>query len=190
MTKTLVVLVVSAALPVFAEAPAPSAQASAPASHSVSEGAVTHVTGTIEAISPTTREVTVRIDGKLHTFAVKSDVKRFAELKVGDKLTADYYEAVVMELRKPGESAPQAASGGEVMRVPGQGVRPSGALVQQQVASVEVKAIDTKTPAITVLTDDARIVTMKVKHPARLQAVKVGDKIDVLYTEALIVSIE
>jgi Cu/Ag efflux protein CusF len=130
------------------------------------------------------------VDGKLHTFAVKPDVKRFDELKVGDKLSADYHEALVMAVRKPGESAPHAASDGEVMRVPGQAVRPSGALVQQQVATVEVRAIDTKAPAITVLTDDARILTMKVRHPARLQAVKVGDKIDVTYTEALIVRIE
>jgi Cu/Ag efflux protein CusF len=189
MTKTFAVLALSAALPVFAQAPAP-ASAPPPAPTSVSESAVTHVTGTIEAISPTTREVTVKINGELHTFAVKPDVKRFSELKVGDKLNADYYEAVVMELRKPGDKAPQAASGGEVVRVPGMGTKPSGALVQQQVASVEVKAIDTKTPAITVLTEDARIVTMKVKHPSRLKAVKVGDKIDVLYTEALIVGIE
>jgi Cu/Ag efflux protein CusF len=178
MTKTLVVVALLAALPVFAETP------------SVSEGNVTTVTGTIEALSPTTREVTVKIDGELHTFAVKSDVKRFSELKVGDKLTASYYEAVVMDVRKPGAAAPQPAAGGETVRVPGQGVRPSGALAQQQVASVQVKSIDTKTPAITVLTDDARILTMKVKHPERLKSVKVGDKIDVTYTEALIVNID
>lgn len=190
MTKTLVVLAISAALPALVHAAAPPANEAAKAPQSVSEGNVVHMAGTIVAIDATTRQLTVDIDGKLHTFPVKPEVKRFSELKVGDKLTADYYEAVVMEVRKPGAAAPTAASGGDVMRVPGQAVRPSGALVQQQVASVQVKAIDTKTPAITVLTDDARLLTMKVRYPERLKAVKVGDKIDVTYTEAFIVNIE
>src|SRR4051812_38445977 len=118
MTKTLVVLALSAALPALAAEP-----------KSVSESSVTHVTGTIEAINSSTREVTVKIDGELHTFAVKPDVKRFSELKVGDKLTADYHEALLMDVRKQGASAPKAESGGETMRVPGLGQRPSGALV-------------------------------------------------------------
>jgi len=189
MTKIFVVLAVSTALPAFAQAP-PAAKDAAKAPQSVSEGNVVHMAGKIVAIDSTTRQVTVEVEGRLRTFPVKPDVKRFGELKVGDTLAADYYEAVVMEVRKPGAPAPQAASGGEVMRVPGLAVRPSGALVQQQVASVEVKAIDTKTPAITVLTEDARVLTMKVRYPERLKAVKVGDKIDVTYTEALIVKID
>jgi hypothetical protein len=144
----------------------------------------------LESIDATTREVTVKIDGELRSFVVKPDVKRFAELKVGDKLKADYYEAVVMEVRKPGAAAPKPEARGEVSRVPGLGEKPSGAMTQQHVATVEVKAIDKKTPAITILTDDARTVTMRVKDPTRLELVKVGDKIDVTYTEALIVTIE
>jgi len=179
MTKTLVVLVAAAALPALAQPPRP-----------VRESSVTHLTGTIEAINQTTREVTVKVDGELHTFAVKPDVKRFGELKVGDRLKADYHEAVLMEVRQAGGRAPLPASGGETVRVAGLGTRPSGALVQQQVASVVVKAIDRKTPAVTVQLEDGSIVTLKVEHPERLQGLKVGDKVDVTYTEALIVSVE
>jgi Cu/Ag efflux protein CusF len=180
MTKTLVVLAFSAVLPAFAQEQAPKP---------VSESSEVHFTGTIEAISPSTREVTVNVNGKYHTFAVKPDVKRFDELKVGDKLSGSYHEAILVEVRKPGAPAPAPVSD-EPTRVAGQGVKPSGAIVRQERGTVEVKAIDRKVPSITVLTDDKRTVSFKVEKPERLQGLKVGDKIDITYTEALIVNVE
>jgi Cu/Ag efflux protein CusF len=179
MTNTLIVLGLAFAVPALAQSPP-----------SVTDKKVTHVTGTIEAIDSAKREVTVRIDGQLHTFAVKPDVKRFSELKVGDKLSAEYHEATLMAVRQPGEKAPQPMASGEIQRVPGQAVNPSGALVAQQVASVVVKAIDHKTSSVTVETSDGRTVTLKAEHPERLKMIKVGDKIDITYTEALIVRVE
>jgi hypothetical protein len=183
MTKTLAVLAALAALPALA-------QNTRPEPRPVSESSVIHVKGVIEALNPDTREITVKIDGEPHTFAVKKDVKRFGELKVGDTLEADYHEAVLMEVRKPGASAPKPASGGETVRVAGLGTRPSGALVQQQVATVEVKAIDLKAQTVTVLLEGGSTTTLKARHPERLKAIKVGDQIDVTYTEALIVRVQ
>ena len=179
MNTILVAFAVSAALPALAQAPKQAVDTN-----------VVNLVGTIEAIDTTTRVVSVKIEGEIYTIAVKPDVKRFGELKVGDKLSAEYQESVLMEVRQPGAGAPAAAGGGEPVRVPGKAVRPSGTIVRQQVATVLVKAIDTKTPSITVQTDDARVVTMKVEHPERLTAVKVGDKIDVKYTRVFTVRIE
>jgi hypothetical protein len=118
-------------------------------------------------------------------------VKRFNELKVGDRLSASYHEAVAYEVRKAGTAAPKpAVAAGEQARVAGKGPKPSGAIVQQETATVEVKAVDPKAPSITVLTSDGRVVSFKVDDAKRLVGVKVGDKIDVSYTEALIVSVE
>jgi hypothetical protein len=55
---------------------------------------------------------------------------------------------------------------------------------------VTVKSIDPKTPSITVTTPDGRTVTRKVEDPKNLAAVKVGDQIDITYTQALLASIE
>jgi hypothetical protein len=181
MTRKLAVLALLAAAPALAQQPTP-----AP----VSEGNVMQLSGTIEAINSTTREVTVKFGDTLHTFVARPEVKRFAELKVGDKLTADYNEAVLMEVRKPGAAAPKPASGGDIMRVPGQAVRPSGTLVQQQVATVVVKAIDTKTPAVTLQKSDGSTVTVKVQHPERIKGLQVGHTIDVTYTEAFTIRLE
>jgi Cu/Ag efflux protein CusF len=184
-TRSLAVLAALAALPAAAQT-----AAAKPTPAPVSEGNVMQLSGTIEAINATTREVTVKFGDVVHTFAAKPDVKRFAELKVGDKLTADYNEAVLMEVRKPGAAAPKPAAGGDVMRVPGQAVRPSGTLVQQQVATVVVKAIDAKTPAVTLQKSDGSLVTVKVAHPERIKDLQVGHTIDVTYTEAFTVRLE
>ena len=56
--------------------------------------------------------------------------------------------------------------------------------------TVTVKAVDLQTPSITVVTDDGRTVTRKVENKKNLEGVKVGDKIDITYTQAVVVAVE
>ena len=60
----------------------------------------------------------------------------------------------------------------------------------QQTTTVEVLAIDQKLPSITVKTADGRTVTRKVEERKNLEGVKVGDKIDITYTQAALMSVE
>jgi Cu/Ag efflux protein CusF len=55
---------------------------------------------------------------------------------------------------------------------------------------VTVKSIDEKVPSITVTTDDGRVVTRTIQDKSKLAGVKVGDKIDITYTQAMLVNIE
>src|SRR6185295_13260501 len=58
---------------------------------------------TVEAIDHTNRTVTLKgPKGNLVTLTVDEAVTRFDAMKVGDKVTADYYEQVVYEIQKPG----------------------------------------------------------------------------------------
>ena len=51
-------------------------------------------------------------------------------------------------------------------------------------------AIDQKLPSITVKTVDGRTVTRKVDNPKNLEGVKVGDKIEITYTQAAVLSVD
>src|SRR4030095_6209405 len=74
--------------------------------------AVTAV-ATIQAIDATTRSVTLRNEkGGGDTFKMGPEVKRFDEFKVGDKVRLTYYESVVFQLRKPGETSNPAGTAG------------------------------------------------------------------------------
>ena len=116
-------------------------------------------------------------------------MKRFDELKVGDTVTFRYYESVAYEIRKPGQpSSLPAQTGAKVTR--GQGARPSGTIAEQETATVTIKAIDAKVPSVTVLTEDGRTVSFKVEDKKKLKDVKVGDKVELTYTQALMISVK
>ena len=75
-------------------------------------GRVHTVTVTIEAIEQSTRTMTVKdAKGVYETLQVPAAFTRFSELKVGDKITARYYENVVVRLKKPGEAAVDVDTG-------------------------------------------------------------------------------
>ena len=70
------------------------------------EGESVTMTVTIEAIDQSSRTLTVKDDkGVYETLEVPRAFTRFPELKVGDKITARYYENVVIRMKKPGEAA-------------------------------------------------------------------------------------
>jgi Cu/Ag efflux protein CusF len=178
MKKTLAVLAAALALPALALAQKP-----------VTKTESVEIKGTIEAIDHTSREVSIKDDkGVVDSYYIGPEAKRFNELKVGDKVTARYYTTIAFQLRKAGTPAPAPAAD-DVKVVAGKGPKPGGTISQQKSATVVVKAVDTKVPSITVLTDENKTVTFKVEDPKNLKDVKVGDKIDVTYTEAFMVTV-
>jgi len=176
---TVVALVALCAAPVMAQGSKPVVQTES-----------TERTATIEAIDHTSRAITLKgKDGKTETMIAGPEVKRFSELKVGDTLTFRYYESSALSIRKPGEKAP-VATGPEAAVTRSTGPRPGGTMSTQATATVVVKAIDPKLPSVTVLTDDGKTVTMKVADKKNIEGLKVGDKIDITYTEALMISVK
>ena len=159
----------------------------ASAQPSVTKSNTVRGTATIQAIDSTTRSITLKTkDGSEETFKAGPEITRFNELKVGDTLEVTYVESLVMRVQKPGE-APAATTGDAAMtRNAG---RPGATLGAQVSTTVTVKAVDLAVPSITVLTEDGRTVTRKVEDKKNLNGVKVGDKIAITYTEALLMSV-
>ena len=76
--------------------------------NAVGAAAAATVTATIKAIDSTKRLVTLTFeDGTVDTVAAGPEVRRFDELKVGDKVTFRYQESVLVQVRKPGDVAPE-----------------------------------------------------------------------------------
>jgi hypothetical protein len=179
MKRPLAVLAVLLVLPLVALAQKPVTQTEA-----------IELTAKIEAIDKTARLVTLKDkEGEAETIYCGPEVKRFDELKVGDTVTFRYLESIAYGIRKPGQpSGLPAQTGPSVSR--GQGPRPGGTIAQQETATVTVKAIDAKVPSITVLTEDGRTVSFKVEDRRNLADVKVGDKVEITYTEAVMISVK
>ena len=111
---------------------------------------------TIQAIDTTTRIITLRDDkGVEEAIYVPTEVKRFPQFKVGQKVQARYYESVALMLRKPGDKTPAPTDTTKLTPNAPTG-QPGAALARQLTATVKVEAVDPKVPSITVRTTDGR----------------------------------
>jgi hypothetical protein len=145
-------------------------------------------TGTIEAIEVSTRTVTLRKpDGTLVSTVAGPDIKRFAELKVGDTVSAKYYENVVIRLKRPGEPDVDTGTKGTTGA---ESVLPGGTRAKQRTITATITAIDMNMPSATFTGPNGWKYTSKVQDKEALAKVKVGDKVDIVWTEAVLVSVE
>jgi len=164
--------------------------AAALAQRAVTKSQTLHETATIQAIDQTTRAVTLRFkDGDEENFTAGPEIKRFNEFKVGDTVDMTYVASIVVQIQKPGGSSSPAATTGEAAITRGRGQKPSTTMSAQVKTTVTVKSVDPAVPSITVLTDDGRTVTRKIEDKKNLEGVKPGDKLDITYTEAVLMSI-
>jgi hypothetical protein len=124
----------------------------------------------------------------VNTVLAGPEVRRFDELKVGDKVMFRYQEAAVVQVKKHGEasSGPTAQAG--IAR--SAGPKPGGVMAEQVTTTVTVEAIDLAVPSITVKTDDGGHFTYKVEDKKNLEGVKAGDRIEITYTRALMITVE
>ena len=144
------------------------------------------VTATITAIDQATRSMTLRApDGTTTRLTVPPDVKRFNEMKVGDIITAKYDETVILRLMKPGEAAVNSATGGVSA---GTGKTPSATATAQRSITATITAIDPAVPSITLVGPEKRTYTHKVADREALKQVKVGDRLDITFVAAVLVS--
>jgi hypothetical protein len=179
MKKTLAALAVLVVLPVVALAQKPVTQTEA-----------VEVTSKIEAIDKTSRMVTLKDkEGDMETIYCGPEVKRFDELKVGDTVTFRYYESMAYTIRKPGQPSGQPTQTDPTI-TRSQGPKPGGTIAKQETATVTIKAIDPKIPSVTVLSEDGRTLSFKVDKKENLKDVKVGDKVEVTYTKAVMISVK
>jgi Cu/Ag efflux protein CusF len=176
MSKSLVLVALLAALPVVTSA------SQAPVTK---ENEVT-ATATIKAIDPATRSVTLRTEnGDEDAYTVSPAVTRFDQLKVGDTIKVSYYESLVFQVRKPGAPSTSTAASVAAGRMKD---RPGGAIGKQETISVTVKAVDMSVPSITVTTADGRTLTRKIADKKNLEGVTAGDRIEITYTQAVLIS--
>jgi Cu/Ag efflux protein CusF len=148
------------------------------------------MSATIEAIDHSERLITFKDkDGEVETVYAGPEVKRFNELKVGDTINLKYYESTAFVIRKAGQPAPAPAAG-DTKVTPGVGAKPGATMSKQETATVTIKAIDEKAPSVTVTDENGKTASFRVEDKKNLKGVAVGDKVDITYTRAFVVSVK
>jgi hypothetical protein len=145
------------------------------------------VTATIEAIDKANRTVILKgPQGVSVEINAPEQMEGFNSLKVGDQVTATYFEAIAVNVRKPGEPAPSADPTTVTQR---KDRKPGSETRRLQTLTATVEAIDAKAPAVTLKGPQGRVVRLPVRDAAQLKSVKVGDTVDVTHYESLLVSV-
>ena len=143
-------------------------------------------TAVVEAIEGKTRLLTIRNeDGTVESLVVPTEVKRFDAIKVGDKITVHYYSSLIVRLKKPGEPAVDVNN---AALTPSDAKKPGGTVANQRTLTVTITAIDPAIPSITVKSENGWTYSRKVTDKKALAQVKVGDKLDLTWNDAVLIS--
>jgi hypothetical protein len=146
------------------------------------------VSAKITAIDKATRTISLKgPSGDEVKMVAGPEVKNFAQLKVGDTVTAKYLESLVLELKKGGGlKVEKTETAGVAGAKPGE--KPAGIGGRQVTVVGDVTKIDAATQTLTVK-GPQRTVELKVRDPEQFKLVAVGDQIQATYTEALAVAV-
>jgi hypothetical protein len=146
------------------------------------------VTATVAAIDHKTREVTLKADdGQEYAFVAGAAVENLAQVQKGDVVKATYTEAVAYAVKKGGKADAAATVAGGAAPL---GAKPAAAVGGKVTVTVAVAAIDAKAPSVTFKGPGGNSRTVKVKDPAKLKGVSVGDTVEITYAEAVAIKVE
>lgn len=192
MRKSLLALSVAlacAAPAAFAQAPSGAAAVKASEPGKVTLAEAVQVAATVQAIDKAKRLVTLK-GPEGNTFAVQAgpEVRNFDQIKVGDQVVARYVEAITLELRKGGGGIRERVEREDAVAAkPGE--RPGVAVGRQITAVADVVAVNAAKQSVR-LRGVERTIDLKVRDPKQFALVKVGDQVEVTFTEAVALSVE
>jgi hypothetical protein len=145
-------------------------------------------TATIEAIERGSRQLTLLDKKGVSTLlTVPKEVSRFDAMKVGDIITVKYYDNVIVRVKAPGEKDVDKDT---ASIVPGASERPGGTAATQRTLTATITNIDAKVPSITFKGPNNWTYSSRVEDKDALKKFKAGDKVDITWTEALLISVE
>lgn len=173
------------------KAPEATPQATAqPAAPEIAVGEVTTATFIVQAIDLEKRQVTLKDkQGKVFMIHVGEEVRNLPQVKVGDRVVVNYYEAMAISLSKDltgGVTARKESISAE--RAP-LGQKPAGAVRNTVDIVANVIAINKKTRKVT-LKGPERAITVKAPQDVDISQVKIGDQVRVNYVEEFAIAVE
>lgn len=151
------------------------------------------ITATVESIDMATRMVTlVKPDGRSFVVEAGEEVRNLGQVKVGDKVTVEYYEGLIAEMAPPGASTKEFEVTKAVRRAP-VGARPAGATAEAITTTVVIEHVDPLRHTVFFKGPLGKTRVVQATRPEfqpMLKKLKPGDKVNVTYFEAMAVSVK
>jgi hypothetical protein len=155
----------------------------------IEEVDVVRTTATVQKVDLEHRKATLLLEnGKSKTVKVDKSVQNLDQVKVGDHLQMTYTDELAIYVGKTGE-APSASGGGLVSVAP-KGAKPGAYMVDTETTSGKVLSVDLQKYRVTLEEPNGHKKTVKISRKiTNLDRLKVGDSIDIAFTETLAIDI-
>ena len=142
------------------------------------------VTAVVTAVDQKNRIVTLRgPEGNEFSVLADAAVKNFPQIKVGDNLVVEYIQAVALDFQK-GDGIRMMSSIDDSARAKA-GARPGAAALSKVTVVSNIWAVNQAKGTVLVRGPFGHFAEVKLKDPALLTGVKVGDQMKVTYTDAV-----
>ena len=148
------------------------------------------ISAQVVGLEKSTRTVTLKgPQGNVVDLVAGADVKNFDQIKLGDMVVARYVEALTLELKttKGPLGEPKVTEGAASAKT---GERPGVVGAREVTVLAEVVAVEPAKSSISLKGPKGNVVALDVQNPDQFKVVKVGDQVEVTYTEALALSVE
>jgi len=179
MTRTMIALLAAALIP--------SLPAGMHAQIKTIPGEHRTVTATVESVDLAARRVVLRMSsGDLRSVRVPNEATRLSEVKPGEKVTATYYDNIVVRTKAPEEPDVDTRTSAVTSA---HRAHPAGTSATQQTLTVLVDGIDRDTHSVSFTGPRGWSYQTKVQDAETLEKLHVGDRVDIVWTEATLVSV-
>jgi hypothetical protein len=125
-------------------------------------------------------------DGQRMVLPVAEEFRDFERARVGDRVVVSYTEAIAWQV-KPSDKGAPGVSARETLRNPGPGEAPGGTIERALTITATITAFDMARGTVTLTGPEGKSRTFKAHRPADLEKIRVGDLVDITYSEALAV---
>ncbi|RZL87383.1 MAG: hypothetical protein EOP82_26705 [Variovorax sp.] len=142
------------------------------------------ITATVTAVDIKNRMVTLKgPEGNEFAVLVDPAVKNFAQVRVGDTVDATYIQSVALDFQK-GDGIRMAMST-DASASAKAGQKPGAAAMRQVTLVTNIWALDQAKGTVLVRGPYGHFTEVKLKDPALLNGVKVGDQMKMTITQAV-----
>jgi hypothetical protein len=143
----------------------------------------------VMAVNQKTRMITLRgPDGDEFTIHADERVKNLPQVHKGDMVTAVYQRNIAATIRKKGKM--KEATGAEDLLTAKPGEKPAAIGARTVEVTAKVTKIDRTKQEVTLKGPKGNSVAIAVEDPTVLDRVKVGDLVEVAYTEGMAISVD
>ena len=125
------------------------------------------------------------------TLDVPTNAARFEQVKVGDRVTATYYDRISLRLKPAGE--PPVERTVDPITTPTPGALPGATKTRQRVTTVTITGWSPADKVVTFIGPNNVPYSRRLldtTDPKIVEGLKVGDRVDVTRTEAVTVSVQ